>query len=104
MDGDGVGFGIVGDAEVHRLPDVPELDVVAAVDLISFQGYALLIDIEPLAAGAGHESRCCLRRGTADSDPRQDARRYQGDLFSSAVHDRSSLYCSGLSLCKHYNT
>ena len=60
VDGDGVGPGVIGDAEVHRLSDVPELHVVAAVDLVGFQGDALLVDVEFLAAGpqAGDVVRC----------------------------------------------
>ena len=33
--------GVVGYAEPHRLTDIPELDVVAAVDGVGFQGDAL---------------------------------------------------------------
>ena len=54
---DAVGGGIVGNTEVYRLPDVPEFDVVASVDLIRLEIDPLSIQVEDLAAGVSGQSR-----------------------------------------------
>ena len=63
---DAVGNGVVLHAEVHSLPDVPELYEVIAMDGVRLHLDALAVDVDGLAADGGLEVVRRLRGGAAE--------------------------------------
>lgn len=91
VDMDAVGAPIVVHGEVHRSPDVTELDEVVAVDFVCLKLDPLAVHVEGLAGGRGGEDR--LRRlggGSAQGQAGEDANSHK-NCFSFSAHNEFSL-------------
>lgn len=88
VDVDGVGGGIIGYAEVHRLADIPELDEIVVMDTVCLELHLLDVHGEGLGGGRDGELLGGGAGGATQGKAGEDADTHK-ECFPFSVHDDS---------------